>query len=355
MKQPWTWVSWLVAVLVILSITRNPLYLVLILMCVAFVGIALRQSGAEMPGPFSMWRLAGWILLLATLFNGLTSHFGTTVLFILPGKVPLLSGNVTLEAVLYGITNGLVLTGMLASFTVLNLALPVRDLISLIPRAFFPMAVVTSIAVTYLPTTLRQLRQIREAQAVRGHQIRTVRDWLPLIMPLLVGGLEHAMQLAEAMTARGFASTRPSDGKQHTYARLGMLIGLAMLAFGWVAQLAGMTVAGWALILVGAVLILGGLWFIGRQSPRTTYHQQKWGWQDWVTLSIALVILLACSLPVVGLDRQSLDYEPYPTLSLPAFSPILGMIILGLIVPGVFVINHRTDAHVHRDSLKEGA
>src|SRR4030043_448637 len=118
---------------------------------------------------------------------------------------------------------------MVASFTVLNLALPVRDLISLIPRAFFPVAVVTSIAVTYLPTTLRQLRQIREAQAVRGHQVRSLRDWLPLLMPLLVGGLEHAMQMAEAMTARGFASPRSVVGGRQFHPRLFMLVGMILL------------------------------------------------------------------------------------------------------------------------------
>ncbi len=211
MKQPWAWVSWLIATLVILSITRNPLYLILILMCVLVVGLNLRQAGSDIPRPFSLWKLAAWIILLATIFNALTSHYGATVLFTIPGKFPLVSGAVTLEAIVYGATNGLVLTGMLASFTVLNLALPGRDLISLIPRAFFPVAVVTSIAVTYLPTTLRQFKQIREAQAIRGHQMRTIRDWLPLWMPLLVGGLEHAMQLAESMTARGFASTRATE------------------------------------------------------------------------------------------------------------------------------------------------
>ena len=157
-------------------------------------------------------------MLLSTAFNTLTSHYGETVLFTIPGNLPLLSGPVTLEAMVYGATNGLVLTGMLASFMVLNLALTVRELISLIPQAFFPMAVVTSIAVTYLPTTLRQFRQIREAQAIRGHQMRTLRDWLPLWMPLLVGGLEHAMQLAEAMTARGFASASPAVRKGWNYA-----------------------------------------------------------------------------------------------------------------------------------------
>src|SRR4030042_1942075 len=182
MKQPWAWVVWLAAVLVMLSITRNPLYLVINLFCVLFVGLALRRGGADLPQPISLWKFAGWIILLATIFNALTSHYGETVLLTIPGRLPLISGNVTVEAIVYGATNGFVLTGMVASFTVLNLALPVRDLISLIPRAFFPVAVVTSIAVTYLPTTLRQFKQIREAQAIRGHQMRSLRDWLPLLM-----------------------------------------------------------------------------------------------------------------------------------------------------------------------------
>jgi energy-coupling factor transport system permease protein len=354
MKQPWAWMGWLITVLVILSITRNPLYLVLILMCVLFVGISLRQAGAELPTPISLWKLAGWIILLATVFNGLTSHYGATVLLTIPGRVPLLSGNVTLDAIVYGATNGLVLTGMLASFSVLSLALPVRDLISLIPRAFFPMAVVTSIAVTYLPTTLRQFKQIREAQAVRGHQMRSLRDWLPLLMPLLVGGLEHAMQLAEAMTARGFASSKTSTSNHEMNLRLAMFVGMLLVALGWIAQLASVPTVGFILIVSGAVLILAGLWYIGRESPRTAYHRRPWGWQDWLSLAISLVVLLACLLPLTGLGSQALEYEPYPALSLPAFNPLLGIIMLGLLTPGILAMKVRSQASLPAESLKEG-
>ncbi len=337
MKQPWAWVSWLIATIVILSITRNPLYLVLILMCVVFVGMTLRQAGSESASPFTLWKLAVWIMLLSTAFNALTSHYGETVLFTIPGDLPLLSGPVTLEAMVYGATNGLVLTGMLASFMVLNLALTVRELISLIPRAFFPLAVVTSIAVTYLPTTLRQFRQIREAQAIRGHQMRTLRDWLPLWMPLLVGGLEHAMQLAEAMTARGFASANPEVREGGNTPRLFIIIGLVLLAFGWILQLGGAGLNGLALIVAGTIMMLGGLWYLGRVSARTTYHSPGWGWQDWLTVMVSLGVLAICTLPILGVSHESLYYDPYPTLTMPSFDPVLGLAMLGLLVPGILI------------------
>lgn len=354
MRQPWAWVSWLAAVLVILSITRNPLYLLLILLCTLFVGISLRQAGVDLPSPFSLWKLAAWIIGLATLFNSLTSHYGATILLTIPGKIPLFSGPVTLESMVYGATNGLVLTGMLASFTVLNLALPVRDLISLIPRAFFPLAVVTSIAVTYLPTTLRQFKQIREAQAVRGHQIRSIRDWLPMLMPLLVGGLEHAMQLAESITARGFASSKPMVGKRQVYPRLLMFGGLLALGVGWVLELSNLERGGFAMIVFGSLLILGGLWYLGKQSPRTVYRKQAWIWQDWLTLAAAIIVLAACTLPLSGVGSQALYYEPYPSLSLPPFNPVLGLVLLFLLVPGILVVKRNSDASLHRDGLKEG-
>lgn len=351
MKQPWAWVGWLVTTLVILSITRNPLYLLLVLLCIVFVGITLRQSGAGLVRPFSLWKLAAWIIMLATIFNALTSHYGLTVLFTIPGKFPLISGYVTLEAVVYGLTNGLVLTGMLASFNVLNQAIPVRDMVGLIPRAFFPLAVVTSIAVTYLPTTMRQFRQIREAQAIRGHQMRTLRDWLPLWIPLLVGGLEHAMQLAEAMTARGFASSKTHSSDSQIYPRLVMVLGLFLLAGGWIIQLGNSSKAGLLMLLAGAIFILGGLWSLGHMSPRTAYHRHVWGWKDRLGLGIAAAILLLCTLTIPVLEKETLFYDPYPLISLPAFNPFLGIVILGVIAPGLMANRHNGERQTSHEAV----
>jgi energy-coupling factor transport system permease protein len=344
------WLSWLAVSLVALSLTRNPLYLLLILLCLLFVSLWLqkREDGAR-PAVHPL-RFTLILVTLGALFNAFTSHYGSTILFTIPGKIPLLSGHFTLEALVYGATNGLILAGMFASFTVLNQALPTRALVRLIPRAFYPVALVTSIAVTYLPTTIRLSGQIREAQEIRGHQVRGIRDWLPLLMPLLVGGMEHAMQLAEAMTARGFASaplpiqpvpsTRTSILPGSILLRLALLSGLLLLSAGWLWRLNGGDGFGLALICSGALLILGSLWQQGRHFPRTSYRKEKWRLHDSLVLAASLLLLALLLLPLPFLDRASLAYSAYPLLTLPPFYPILGLAMLGLLLPVVVSKSH---------------
>ncbi|MBN2148678.1 MAG: hypothetical protein JW726_14925 [Anaerolineales bacterium] len=334
------WLAWLVATLVALSATRNPLYLMLTGLCILITAAVLGSGAAthtqaEKPAYiFSPLRFSLFVILLAAIFNLLTSHYGETILFSIPAKIPLLSGPLTLEAFLYGATNGLVLAGFYAAFAVLNRALPVRSLVRLIPRAFYPVAVVTAIAVTYVPITVRQSRQVREAQAIRGHKIRRLSDWLPLLMPLLIGGLEHALALAEAMTARGFASSLPAE--QSSQPRLAMLAGLVVLATGWVMRLIG--TAPWISIVLmawGVCLIVAGLWGLGRLAPRTTYRRELWQATDTLVSMGALLVIALFLLPVSALAQHSLAYSPYPLLSLPQFDPWLGVGILALLFPAM--------------------
>ena len=173
--------------------------------------------------------------------------------------------------------------------------------------------------------------------------MRSLRDWLPLWMPLLVGGLEHAMQLAEAMTARGFASTRATVRGEGNIPRIFMILGLMLLAIGWIAQLGGAGITGLVMIVAGTLMVLGGLWYLGRETMRTAYHNPGWGWQDGLTVLVSLGVLATCTLPISGLSQEALYYDPYPVLTLPGFSPILGMAMLGLLLPGIMVLLKNSD------------
>jgi energy-coupling factor transport system permease protein len=277
-----------------------------------------------------------FVVPLSAVFNALTVHFGETVLWRLPEAIPVLGGPVTLEAATYGLLNGLVLSGLFLAFTTLNRALPVRALIRLVPQAFHSVAVVISIAVTFVPSTVRQLETIRHAQAVRGHRVRGVRDWLPLLLPLLIGGLERALQLAEAMTARGFAGSDEGGGEAGSQGAV--VVGLAALLGGWLLRLVwGIEAAGLALMGLGGAVILGVVWWLGRRGGRrTTYRPQSWELPDWAVLLGAAVTLVAVALP--GPGRDSLIYYPYPALTLPAFDPPVGLAILGLLAPAILLL-----------------
>jgi energy-coupling factor transport system permease protein len=343
----WAWLAWLTAGLAVLSVTRNPLYLLLTLMCLVLVGVVQKVEESRLVRPYAVWKFGLLLVGLAAVFNGLTSHYGVTLLFTIPGRIPLLSGSVTLEALVYGGINGLVLAGLLGAFWVFAQALPVRALVGLIPRAFYPLAVVAVIAVTYLPATLRQFRQIREAQAIRGHAIRGLRDWLPLFIPLLVGGLERAMQLAEAMTARGFASLGEVTGSplKRVGPRLAMLAGLLILVAGWVVRLGGWAEdLSWILLVGGVLAISLGLWIMGRRFPRSSYHPPAWRWSDTLCGLGALIVLAFTLLPLPGLGSQALWYSPYPVLALPPFDLRLGGALLGLLGPlagGIETVDER--------------
>ncbi len=331
MIHPAAWLTWVGAILVALSMTRNPIYLGLILLWLALVGVLVQPTEKTAPIPISPWRFGLIVVGLSALFNALTVHFGSTVLFTLP-DLPVIGGPITLEAITFGLLNGLTLAGIFAAFTILNQALPVRAIVRLIPRAFYPVAVVISIALTFVPATLRHLQQIREAQAVRGHRLRGLRDWLPLFMPLLVGGLERALQLAEAMTARGFAG---SDGQAHpTLTRAALVGGLVAVLSGWLLRLLwGQALLGGGLLLGGIILIGATLWWVGRQVPRTIYRPQPWLARDWLVALCAGLTAAAFLLPLPGLERASIFYYPYPTLLLPEFNPLIGAATAGLLGP----------------------
>ncbi len=330
--HPLTWALWLLADLVILSMTRNPIYLGLTLCWIAVISVAIHWAGIavnpqRLLAPF---RFGLVVVPLAALINALNVHIGVTVLFVLPRALPLIGGPITLEALVYGLLNGLILTCIYTAFALVNQVLSVRAMVGLIPRAYYPLAIVVTIALTFAPLTLRQLQAIREAQAIRGHRMQGIRDWLPLFLPLLLSGLERSLQLAEAMTARGFASTQAQS--QHRVARLGLVLGLASIVAGlWLHLVGPSASAGSLLTFSGIASVVGGLWWIGRGQARTVYRPTPFQRQDWLVATAALCPVLLFLLPLF--DRTSLFYYPYPTLSLPEFNLIYGMATWGLLGP----------------------
>jgi energy-coupling factor transport system permease protein len=254
-----------------------------------------------------------------------------------------------MEALLFGALNGLTLTVIFSAFSVFNLVTPVRDLIKLTPRAFHEGGVVLSIALTFLPQTTHSLRRIREAQAVRGHRVEGIRDWLPIVVPLLVSGLERAMGLAEAMVARGYGAVSSEGQPLRTQGLI--IVGLLTLLAGWLVYLfnSAWRIPAVALIVAGAAIIGLAMWLTGRSVEHTVYRRRRWTYGDTLAaLGCGLALVVAVT------QRERLYYSPYPQLTLPRFSPPVGLALLGLVLPAVVTVA-KEDVTGSRDSESNGS
>jgi energy-coupling factor transport system permease protein len=338
--HPLAWSAWLAAAALPALSTRNPLYLSLTLLVAAVTYMALGRRSPLVRSWGAFVRFGAFLWLLAIPFIALTAHHGEIVLFRLPAHWPVIGGAITGEAFLYGLTGGLALLTLLLVFAVFNVAVDQGRLLRMTPGFIYQAGVVTAIAVAFVPQMVASWWTIREAQQVRGHRLRGVRDLLPLIMPLLVTALERAMQLAESMEARGFGGqVMAATARQRTIAQLTLLLGLAALGVGFagIGFWPGRRLLVGALLAGGATALLWVFWDQGRRVRRTRYRRWLWGRTDRIVLATGL--LAALSWAGAWLARGDwLFYYPYPPYSpWPTFQPVLGIAILALAVPALLL------------------
>lgn len=147
--------------------------------------------------------------------------------------------------------------------------------------------------------------------------------------------------------ARGFAS---AEGEVHdTRSRIAIIAGLFLFLSGWLLRLIwDRPWSGLALLLAGIALVVGSIWITGRRHPHTVYRPQPWRGRDWAVVVGASVTAAAFLVPWPGLDRSSIFYYPYPRLTVPTFSLILGVSTWGLVMPALVTM---LDGLARPDSL----
>ena len=107
------------------------------------------------------------------------------------------------------------------------------------------IAMMFSIALRFIPTTAEEAEKIVVAQTARGAvfdaggPIRRARAWIPVLVPLFVNLFRRADDLALAMESRCYTGS----GRTRLHA-------LTMRQTDWVVLVAGVTLAGLAVILL---------------------------------------------------------------------------------------------------------
>ncbi|MFQ5342510.1 MAG: ATP-binding cassette domain-containing protein [Anaerolineae bacterium] len=337
MLHPITWLVWLTAALVTALSTRNPLYLVIVVLTAATVRVAWRgQSPAALAWSVII-RLGLMLWGVTAIFDALVAHQGATVLFTLPAGWPMVGGPITIESLVYGLISGLALTALLVAFATFNSTVDHYRLLQFTPGFLRQAGLILSIAVVFVPQMMAALQDIRRAQQLRGHRFRGMRDLLPLIVPLLGSALERAIGLAEAMEARGAASPEPADqGPSSVARRLATLLGVLAVISGffvtryWPAK----SLTGWSVAGAGALAFVATWWRAGPTRKRTRYRPLRLGRLDAVVISAATAALIAVGGLAI-IRPEALMYSPYPRLMPPDFNPLIGLVLLLITAPAL--------------------
>jgi energy-coupling factor transport system permease protein len=111
--------------------------------------------------------------------------------------------DITREELRIGLFQGLRLTAVALAFAVYALLLDHDRLVGSVPfarRSVLAMALATRL----VPTLERDAGGLVEALRGRGVEVTGARGRARLLAPLLAGSLERALNLAEAMEARGY-------------------------------------------------------------------------------------------------------------------------------------------------------
>ncbi|HYH10973.1 MAG TPA: energy-coupling factor transporter transmembrane component T, partial [Thermomicrobiales bacterium] len=291
-----TWLLWGAAVSVPLITGRHPVLIVELLLIVLAVRTVCLPPSRRM-GWGWLVRLGAIAVPIGVVFNMFTVHAGDRDLFRVPSDVPIIGGTVTLNAVVYGLLSGLTVVALVATGTTVAAAIDWSALMRLVPARAAAIAVAGSVAWAFLPQLSTSWREIREAQAARGHRWRGVRDALPLIVPLMAGGLDRSVTMAEALESRGFGAVAPMrQASPWPAVAIGgalttAVAGLYLFAVGRSVEAAASIVGAGVLSLVGAK---GGA---ASSDTRTTrYRETSWARIDWTVAAGALAALVATTV-----------------------------------------------------------
>ena len=323
--------AWVMLVMVLALAITNPLYLAILLLCVVLVATLAPREGA---GVASFRALAIFGVLMLGVSVGVATingNYGDHILFTVPGpQVPdwlgglRLGGPVSGEGLVAAAIRGLAILCIFLAVGGFNGAVSPHRVLRSTPGALFHASLVLTVGLTLLPSSVEDVRRLREMRALRGAR-HGLRDLPALVVPAVINGLERSMQLAEAMEARGYAASArpPAAARLAASASAPCFVFAAWVWFYWVE---------WRWF--GAVLAAGGLgllgywfWASGRAQQTTSFNDEPVPPAQRALIAASAVTAVAV-LVARSAGAGDLTYNPFAGLPSPGFSPLAAGLLL---------------------------
>ena len=214
--HPMAW--WLWAASLAISVARfSSILLSCVVVFLLALVVSLKSEDAPWARSFQYALKMGLFVIFIRMFFGVvigTPSVGTT-LFSLPA-VPLptwmtgirIGGAVTSERLISTAHEGILLASILAILAAASSLTSPHRLLRSLPVVIYEFGVAVVIATSVFPQIAASSKRIREAQLLRGHELRRLRDWRRFALPLLEDSLSRSLDLAASMDARGYGVSR---------------------------------------------------------------------------------------------------------------------------------------------------
>ncbi|WP_058950580.1 energy-coupling factor transporter transmembrane component T [Oceanobacillus picturae] len=235
-----------------------------------------------------IFTLAIFILVLTPVFNRRGNH----ILFYLFGN------QVMLEAIIQGIMLALTLVGILLAFISLNQIISQDRFLYLFARISPQWALLSMLAVRFVPLLKKRLKGIEEIQKVRGFSVtkgsikERGKNGMLFLQALLTGSLEQSIQSADSMSARGYGQQKRTQYQAFTmknkdwYALAFILVTGSCMVFGWwledsvlsllpVLETSQLEQREWLFIANWSLLLAFPLWLEGKEVAKWKFYLQK--------------------------------------------------------------------------------
>ena len=196
-------------------------------------------------------RIAVIVGLPIVVVNVLADRNGLTVFVRLGDLGPFGQGDLTVEALVYGVVIALKVTILILISTLASLAIDPDALLRIFRRLSFRSALTASLAVRMIPVLAADAQRLAEAQRTRpagapggasGGATGRVRGRATLLGAVLAGSLDRAMDVAATLELRGFAAAPRAPRLQRPWSRHDFAFAasaLAILALAPLARLGG--------------------------------------------------------------------------------------------------------------------
>lgn len=179
----------------------DPISLIVSFVCSVVYDLKLRKSKTVS----FLFKFIFPLIILITVFNGLISHYGVTVLFVMiNGK------NFTLEALVYGFVSAVKISSMLIWLDCFNEIITGDKIIFLFGRFSPRIALIISMVLRFIPLIREQSAEILKAEKGIGNSVASrsfigkIKGASRSLFVLVSWTMEKGIDTSDSMRARGY-------------------------------------------------------------------------------------------------------------------------------------------------------